>query len=145
MRILVRSAQIDYRSPSWRFHRRVGFVFWYSVAAYVAFRQIAGVVHHTWPLHYAFVVIGCLVCLLHPPVQGGHWLTYKRFAWWLAPLNLPLYVVNVMPQSPMVNYGEMRLRHAFGFRSELPGSLIAMATVGLLPMWMALIIVWAVK
>jgi hypothetical protein len=82
-----------------------------------------------------------MVCLLHPPVQAGHLLTYRRFPWWLFPLNLPLYLVNVMPQSRAVNYTEMRLRHAFGFHSELPGSLIGMATVGLLPLWLGIAIV----
>lgn len=140
-RLMVRSARIDYRSASWHFHRACGFAFWYSVAGYVSYRQIAGAMHHTWPTRYAAVIVGCLVMLLHPPVQGGHWLTYRRFPWWLFPLNIPLYLVNVMPQSRAVNYTEMRLRHAFGFHSELPGSLIGMATVGLLPLWLGVAIV----
>ena len=135
---MVRSARIDYRSGSWKMHKAVSFAFWYGLTGWVACRQVEGMAHHTWPVHSGLVVLACLVCLLHPPVQGGHWISYRRFPWWLAPLNAPLYVVNVIPQSAAVNWTEMRLRHAFGFRSCLPGSLMAMGKVGLAPLWAVL-------
>lgn len=141
---MVRSRRIDYRSAGWRFHKHVSFAFWYVVAAYIAYRQIRGMEHGTWPLRSGLVVLACIVILAFPyKVQGGHEITYRHLTWWLLPLAIPvnlfLYVVGVMPQSKPVNWTEMRLRHAFGFRNELPGSLIALVTVGLAPLWVALI------
>ena len=145
MKVMKRSRRIDYRSPLWRFHKHVSFVFWYAVGAYVAYRQIRGMEHGTWPVRSGLVVLGCVVVLLFPyKVQGGHLITYRRMTWWLLPVAIPvnlfLYVVGVMPQSRPVNWTEMRLRHAFGFRNELPGSLIALATVGLAPLWVGLVL-----
>jgi hypothetical protein len=142
---MVRSRhRIDYHSSSWKLHRRVSFTFWYLVAGYVAFWQIRGMEHGTWPLRNGLVVLACLLILVFPyKVQGGHLITYRHVRWLLFPvclLNIPLYVVGVIPQSRLVNWGEMRLRHLFHFHNELPGSLIAMATLGLAPLWLALIV-----
>jgi hypothetical protein len=130
----------NYHSVSWRLHRHVSFTFWGAVVLYVGYRQVLGAVHHTWPVHSAFVICACLVILMHPPLQGHHWLTYRHFRGLLWPLNIPLYVVGVMPVSPAVNWAEAKLRHLFGFRSEWPGTLIALPAVGLLPLWIALAI-----
>lgn len=137
---MVRSARIDV-TP---LHRRVSFAFWYLAGSMVAAGQIRGMEHGTWPLRNGLVGLGCIVCILLPyRVQAGHLFTYKHMTWLLLPLAIPvnsfLYVVGVMPQSRPVNWTEMALRHIFGFRSELPGSLIALVAVGLAPMWLAII------
>ncbi|MFN2591959.1 MAG: hypothetical protein ABR532_03885 [Candidatus Dormibacteria bacterium] len=144
MSVMVRSHRIDYRSPSWRFHRRVSFTFWYLAGAVVAAGQIRGMEHGTWPVRNGLVGLGCVAVLLFPyRVQAGHLFTYKHMTWALLPVAIPvnafLYVAGVMPQIRPVNWTEMFLRHVFGFRSELPGSLIALAAVGLAPMWLMLL------
>lgn len=117
-------------------HRACSFALWYGLAGYVAWRQVEGMAHHTWPVRSGLTVLACLAIWLHPPHQAHHWITYHRFRGLLYPLNGPLWLVGIMPVSPLVNYTEMRIRRLLGIHVEWPGTLIALPTVGLLPLWL---------
>ena len=125
--------RVNYRSPAWRFHREVSFACWFALAGWVGYQAVAGLVRHTWPERTAVFVLVALALALHPPLEGHHWISYRRPSWLLAPLVVAWYVVGVMPVSPLVNWAEYRLRHLCRFRSEVPGTLLALGLLVALP------------
>jgi hypothetical protein len=131
--------------------KAIAYTWWYLVAGSVAIYQFAGTtIRHPLALQVhrptatGWLVLGCLAWLLHPPLQPHHWIRYGYWRGWKRLLNPILYVVGLLPVSGGVNYAEYKIRHWFHIRGDAPevwGTLIALPTVGLMPLWVALIAV----
>lgn len=165
MKLMVPTRPPDYRSRSWKIHKAVSFTAWYAGSVAWAADLVGCDVQHLavlarvpilravyqpgafglhLPSRAGLVIIACLVCLFHPRLrghQGGHWISYKRFAGVLVPLNAILYAVNLMPQSPAVNWGEWFFRRKVlhvTTDAMLLSTALSIATIGLAPLWIAL-------
>jgi hypothetical protein len=127
VRLTVRTPPVDYDSPVWKFHRHVSFAVWALVGAGIASWTVGAAQRHSLSRPTAYLILEGLVLMAVPPHQGHHWITYRRPTLLLFPLTAAWYVFGVLPVPSRVNRLEARLRHLLGFRSELPGTLLALA------------------
>ena len=110
----------------------VSFTIWYGTAVVAAAWVAQAMKLHQVSQQTGMFVLVCLFLWFHPPSQPHHWIRYGYFHGPLKwPLNVPLYLIGLMPVSATVNYMEWRYRRWLHFRGDAPeirGTVLALLT-----------------